>query len=80
MQRTTIHSMSSSADNYDKLEKESALNFVSQINKTKAQQVIYLSELLTMIPHPKHLSSRKSRRNFNFGDLCYDHLYEQELL
>jgi uncharacterized protein YbjT (DUF2867 family) len=54
-----IHSMSSSADNYDKLEKTSALNFVSQINKTKAQQVIYLSGIVNDDVLSKHLSSRK---------------------
>ncbi|MBU0940001.1 MAG: SDR family oxidoreductase [Bacteroidetes bacterium] len=54
-----IHSMSSSANNYDKLEKESALNFVSQINKTKAQQVIYLSGIINDDTLSKHLSSRK---------------------
>jgi uncharacterized protein YbjT (DUF2867 family) len=54
-----IHSMSSSADNYDKLEKESALNFVSQINTTKAQQVIYLSGIVNDDTLSKHLSSRK---------------------
>tara|TARA_R110002126_G_scaffold46752_5_gene131367 strand:+ start:850 stop:2268 length:1419 start_codon:yes stop_codon:yes gene_type:complete len=54
-----IHSMSSSADNYDKLEKESALNFVSQINKTQAQQVIYLSGIVNDDTLSKHLSSRK---------------------
>jgi len=54
-----IHSMSSSADNYDKLEKQSALNFVSQINKTQAQQVIYLSGIVNDDTLSKHLSSRK---------------------
>jgi len=54
-----IHSMSSSADNYDKLEKESALNFVSQINQTKAQHVIYLSGIVNDDTLSKHLSSRK---------------------
>jgi uncharacterized protein YbjT (DUF2867 family) len=54
-----IHSMSSSADNYDKLEKESALNFVAQINKTRAQQVIYLSGIVNDDTLSKHLSSRK---------------------
>jgi uncharacterized protein YbjT (DUF2867 family) len=54
-----IHSMSSSADNYDKLEKASALNFVSQINQTKAQHVIYLSGIVNDDTLSKHLSSRK---------------------
>jgi hypothetical protein len=51
--------MSSSADNYDKLEKASALNFVSQINQTKAQHVIYLSGIVNDDTLSKHLSSRK---------------------
>lgn len=54
-----IHSMSSSADNYDKLEKESALHFVSQINKTNAQHVMYLSGIVNDDTLSKHLSSRK---------------------
>ena len=54
-----IHSMSSSADNYDQLEKTSAENFVSRINQTKAQQVIYLSGIINDNSLSKHLSSRK---------------------
>lgn len=54
-----IHSMSSSADNYDKLEKQSAINFVSSINATKAQHVIYLSGIVNDDTLSKHLSSRK---------------------
>lgn len=54
-----IHSMSSSADNYDQLEKTSAENFISRINQTKAQQVIYLSGIINDNSLSKHLSSRK---------------------
>jgi myo-inositol-1-phosphate synthase len=47
-----------SADNCDKFEKASALNFVSQINQTKAQHVIYLSGIVNDTLS-KHLSSEK---------------------
>ena len=54
-----IHSMAGSADNYDELEALSALNFVSKINKTQAQQVVYLSGIVNDDSLSKHLSSRK---------------------
>jgi hypothetical protein len=67
-----IHSMSSSADNYDKFEKASALNFVSQINQTKAQHVIYLSGIVNDDTLSKHLSSRK-RRDIEYWNVCNDY-------
>jgi uncharacterized protein YbjT (DUF2867 family) len=54
-----IHSMSSSADNYDELERISAENFVYGIDKTQAKQVIYLSGIVNDKSLSKHLSSRK---------------------
>jgi hypothetical protein len=59
--------MSSSADNYDKLEKESALNFCLPNHKTKATSNLpkrnCYDDTLS-----KHLSSRKkSRRKLNTG-------------
>ncbi len=54
-----IHSMSGSDENYDELEKISAENFVRTIDKTKAQQVIYLSGIVNDKSLSKHLSSRK---------------------
>ncbi|MDG1871382.1 MAG: SDR family oxidoreductase [Flavobacterium sp.] len=54
-----IHSMAGSASNYDALEKTSAENFVSKINTTQAQQVIYLSGIINDDSLSKHLSSRK---------------------
>lgn len=54
-----IHSMAGSASNYDELEKTSAENFVSKINTTQAQQVIYLSGIINDDSLSKHLSSRK---------------------
>ncbi|WP_369765533.1 SDR family oxidoreductase [Flavobacterium sp. WC2429] len=58
-----IHSMSSSADNYDELEQASAENFVTKINTTHAKQVIYLSGIVNDKSLSKHLSSRKNVEN-----------------
>jgi len=38
-----IHSMSASIDDFEHLETESALNFREALEKTKVQQVVYLS-------------------------------------
>ncbi len=54
-----IHSMSSSADNYDEFERISAENFVHRINQTQVKQVIYLSGIVNDKSLSKHLSSRK---------------------
>jgi uncharacterized protein YbjT (DUF2867 family) len=54
-----IHSMSSSADNYDVLEKKSAENFVERLNQSRVKQVIYLSGIVNDKSLSKHLSSRK---------------------
>lgn len=54
-----IHSMSSSEDNYDDLERVSAENFVHRIDQTTAKQVIYLSGIVNDKSLSKHLSSRK---------------------
>jgi uncharacterized protein YbjT (DUF2867 family) len=54
-----IHSMSSSADNYDEFERISAENFVQSINQTRVKQVIYLSGIVNDKSLSKHLSSRK---------------------
>lgn len=54
-----IHSMSG-ATNYDELESISALNFKEKINRTKADQIIYLSGIVNESSLSKHLSSRKA--------------------
>jgi uncharacterized protein YbjT (DUF2867 family) len=54
-----IHSMSSSADNYDEFERISAENFVERLNQTRIKQVIYLSGIVNDKSLSKHLSSRK---------------------
>ena len=54
-----IHSMSSSADNYNELERISAENFVDRMNQIKLKQTIYLSGIVNDKSLSKHLSSRK---------------------
>jgi len=58
-----IHSMSGSASNYDELESISAHYFVEKMNKTNAQQVIYLSGIVNDKCLSKHLSSRQAVEN-----------------
>lgn len=55
-----IHSMSSSTDDFEELERESALNFTERINETKARQVIYLSGIVNTEKLSRHLTSRKA--------------------
>jgi uncharacterized protein YbjT (DUF2867 family) len=66
-----IHSMSSSADNYDEFERISAENFVNRINQTQVKQVIYLSGIVNDKSLSKHLSSRKKVEDvLNTGDFA----------
>ena len=53
-----VHSMSSSKE-YEKLEKESAINFRTALNETNAIHVVYLSGIVNETVLSKHLSSRK---------------------
>ncbi|MFO7924258.1 MAG: SDR family oxidoreductase [Bacteroidales bacterium] len=55
-----IHSMSASIDDFENLEKESALNFRERIEQTNVRQVIYLSGIVNNEKLSKHLSSRKA--------------------
>ena len=57
-----VHSMSSSK-NYEELEKNSAINFKTAINKTNANQLIYLSGIINETELSKHLNSRKVVEN-----------------
>ncbi len=69
-----VHSMSSSAD-YQALELESATNFRTAINDTKAQHVVYLSGIINETELSQHLTSRKNveielgKGNYNFTTL-----------
>ena len=55
-----IHSMSASIDDFENLEKESALNFKERMEQTNVSQVIYLSGIINNEQLSKHLSSRKA--------------------
>lgn len=54
-----VHSMSVSSE-YEELEKQSAINFRTIIDKTNAEQVIYLSGIVNSDTLSKHLNSRKT--------------------
>lgn len=55
-----IHSMTSSTRKFAEMEKESARNFVSAIDNTDAQQIIYLSGIVNEEHLSEHLQSRKN--------------------
>ncbi len=55
-----IHSMATSVENFDELEKTSAENFKDIISNTNAKQVIYLSGIINEKKLSKHLQSRKN--------------------
>ncbi|HLV39374.1 SDR family oxidoreductase [Xanthomarina sp.] len=58
-----IHSMSNDSSSFEALEERCALNFKSQIEKTEAKQVIYLSGITNDTKLSKHLKSRKNVEN-----------------
>ena len=53
-----IHSMATSIDDFESLERQSAENFRNRIQQTSAKQVIYLSGIVNTEELSKHLSSR----------------------
>lgn len=53
-----IHSMSSSINKFDDLEKQSATNFRNYIDRSSAQQIIYLSGMVNSEALSEHLESR----------------------
>ena len=55
-----IHSMSTSTGDFEKMEKNSAINFKDSIQKTKVRQVIYLSGIVNEKILSKHLTSRRN--------------------
>ncbi|MDB4270817.1 SDR family oxidoreductase [bacterium] len=55
-----IHSMSTSTSDFDEMEARTAYNFNSYINKTRVEQVIYLSGIVNDENLSKHLWSRKN--------------------
>lgn len=55
-----IHSMSTSTRDFDEMEAKTAYNFNNYVNKTKVEQVIYLSGIVNDQNLSKHLWSRKN--------------------
>ena len=55
-----IHSMSASTSDFDEMEARTAYNFNNSINKTRVEQVIYLSGIVNDETLSKHLWSRKN--------------------
>jgi uncharacterized protein YbjT (DUF2867 family) len=55
-----IHSMSTSINDFDKLEAVSANNFVKLVKQTSVKQIIYLSGITNEKKLSRHLASRKS--------------------
>lgn len=54
-----IHSMSANEEEFEKLEKRSAQNFVKLVKDTSIQQIIYLTGITNEEQLSKHLASRK---------------------
>ena len=69
-----VHSMSASK-NYQDLERQSAINFRTALNKTNVEHVIYLSGMVNQDELSEHLQSRKavedelSKGNYNLTTL-----------
>lgn len=55
-----VHSMSNSYDSFEKLELDSATNFVRAISRTSARQIVYLSGISNHETLSPHLRSRKA--------------------
>ncbi len=55
-----IHSMSSSINDFEHLEKTSAENFRNRLDRTSARQVIFLSGIINEEKLSRHLSSRRA--------------------
>lgn len=55
-----VHSLGSSSNEFQQMEKETATNYVEAINKTNCQHIIYLSGISNDESLSKHLSSRKN--------------------
>lgn len=55
-----VHSMSSSYEDFTRIESESAQNFVSILNRSSAKQIIYLSGIVNDDGLSSHLLSRKN--------------------
>ncbi len=55
-----VHSMSSSHEDFTRIESDSAKNFVEFVNRSQAKQIIYLSGIVNDADLSNHLLSRKN--------------------
>ena len=55
-----VHSMSSSYDDFARIESDSARNFVNLVDRSNAKQIIYLSAIVNDDALSSHLLSRKN--------------------
>ncbi len=55
-----IHSMSASVNEFESMERASAINFRESIEETRVRQVIYLSGIINNKELSRHLASRKA--------------------
>lgn len=55
-----VHSMSSSYEDFTRIESDSAKNFVDLVNRSQAKQIIYLSGIVNDAGLSSHLRSRKN--------------------
>ncbi|ESU20839.1 nucleoside-diphosphate-sugar epimerase [Flavobacterium cauense R2A-7] len=62
-----IHSMTSSTENFDKLEATTAENFNTYMNEIKTKQVVYLSGIVNNKTLSKHLISRRNVEKILYG-------------
>lgn len=62
-----VHSMTSSATDFDELEAQAAENFKGYLQQSNARQVVYLSGLVNDESLSKHLASRKQVENILKG-------------
>ncbi|ESU27285.1 nucleoside-diphosphate-sugar epimerase [Flavobacterium limnosediminis JC2902] len=62
-----IHSMSSSTENFDKMETVAADHFNAYMNEIKVKQVVYLSGIVNNKVLSKHLSSRRNVEKILYG-------------
>lgn len=55
-----VHSMSSSYEDFSRIESDSAINFVALVDRSTAKQIIYLSGIVNDADLSNHLLSRKN--------------------
>lgn len=54
-----IHSMSDNTDSFERLERESAYNFINLLKQTDSKQIVYLGGITNETRLSRHLASRK---------------------